>query len=224
MSGGYRQGSGRSKSGYYKEIYCGSTYELCWVIYNLDHQIGFDRFPGKLKKDEITYYPDFLLSDGTTIIETKGYEKQESVDTKTRVAEFFGYTVQVLRKDDLHYAFSYVEETYNTKKFHELYDDYKPKYEYSCSFCKTIFQTDRKRNTENIYCCRSCSMKSTASINREENNKKISATLSGRKREPFKKLRKQFWITDSSVNRKIDINSDIPLGFTKGYTRHKNSR
>src|SRR6516164_8460315 len=31
--GGIRIGSGRSKSGYYKGIYCGSTYELCWVIY-----------------------------------------------------------------------------------------------------------------------------------------------------------------------------------------------
>lgn len=26
--GGYRKGSGRSKHGYYKGIYCGSTYEL----------------------------------------------------------------------------------------------------------------------------------------------------------------------------------------------------
>ena len=111
--GGFREGSGRSKSGYYNGIYCGSTYELCWVIYNLDHQIEFTRFPGKLVKDGVTYYPDFLLSDGKTIVETKGYEKQESVDKKTKIAESFGYSVKVLRKDDLQYAFEYVTQKYD---------------------------------------------------------------------------------------------------------------
>ena len=46
--GGYREGSGRSKSGYYNGIYCGSTYELCWVIYALDTQVKFDRFKGRV--------------------------------------------------------------------------------------------------------------------------------------------------------------------------------
>jgi len=53
--GGLRNGSGRSKSGYYKEIYCGSTYELCWVIYNLDHNISFSRFSGYLTDGKIKY-------------------------------------------------------------------------------------------------------------------------------------------------------------------------
>jgi hypothetical protein len=37
--GGYRKGSGRGKSGWYKEYWCDSTYELCWLIYQLDHSI-----------------------------------------------------------------------------------------------------------------------------------------------------------------------------------------
>ena len=120
MKGGYRQGSGRSKSGYYNGIYCGSTYELCWVIYNLDHAIKFTRFPGKLEKDNVAYYPDFLLSDGKTIVETKGYEKQEFVDKKTKVAESFGYSVVVLRKEDLQYAFEYVTQKYGADKVAQI--------------------------------------------------------------------------------------------------------
>ena len=157
--GGYRKGSGRSKSGYYKGIYCGSTYELCWVIYNLDYNIPFSRFPGKLEKDGIVYYPDFLLSDNKTIVETKGYEKQISVDRKTQVAESFGYTVKVLRKDDLQYAFNYVEKTYGTKKFYSLYDNYKPKYSHVCNYCNKVFKTDRKIKTETKFCSRSCAGK-----------------------------------------------------------------
>lgn len=159
MAGGYREGSGRSKSGYYKGIYCGSTYELCWVIYNLDHNIEFSRFPTKLEKDGVIYYPDFLLSDGKTIVETKGYEKQDSVDRKTAVAVHFGYTVKVLRKEDLQYAFDYVNETYGTNKYYTLYDGYKPKYKHICSCCLEEFETDRKIKTEEKFCSRVCAGK-----------------------------------------------------------------
>lgn len=41
--GGYREGSGRSKSGYYKGFFCGSTYELVYYIYCKDHNINIDR-------------------------------------------------------------------------------------------------------------------------------------------------------------------------------------
>lgn len=124
--GGYRLGSGRSKHGYYKGIYCGSTYELCWVIYSLDHGIKFTRFPSFLQRGVLKYYPDFLLCDNKTIIETKGYESVESVDKKTKLAESFGYKVNVLRKKDLEPIFDYVTKKHNTKKYYTLYDNYTP--------------------------------------------------------------------------------------------------
>jgi len=158
-AGGYRAGSGRSKSGYYKGIYCGSTYELCWVIYSLDHNIKFTRFSGYLIKDNIKYFPDFLLADGKTIIETKGFEKQEYVDNKTAVAESYGYTVIVLRKDDLTYAFDYVYTAYHTKKYYELYDEYKPSYNYVCSQCSISFSKDKLLKSEQVFCSRSCAGK-----------------------------------------------------------------
>jgi hypothetical protein len=158
-SGGYRVGSGRSNSGYYKGIYCGSTYELCWVIHSLDHNIGFTRFEGLLENNGLKYYPDFILDDGKTIIETKGFEKQELVDKKTALAESFGYTVKVLRKDDLQYAFDYVKEKYNTTEYKTLYDGYKPKYNYVCNHCATEFSRDIKLKTNVVFCSQTCAGK-----------------------------------------------------------------
>lgn len=155
-SGGCRLGSGRSKSGYYKGIYCGSTYELCWVIYNLDNGIKFSRFEGVLQNQDLKYYPDFLLDDNKTIIEIKGFEKQNLVERKTRLAESFGYDVKVLRREDLEFVFEYVKEQY-TNKFHTLYDGYKPKYTYVCSHCKNEFTRDKKLKTNVVFCSRQCS-------------------------------------------------------------------
>lgn len=159
MAGGYKHGSGRSKCGYYKGIYCGSTYELCWVIHALDHNIKFTRFDKRLEKDGVVYYPDFLLEDGVTIIEPKGYEKEVSVSKKTALAESLGYIVKVMRKDDLKYVFDYVEKTYGTKKFYNLYDNYKPKYSYVCVHCGNQFNTDKKSKLEIQLCGRVCSGK-----------------------------------------------------------------
>jgi hypothetical protein len=218
--GGYRAGSGRAKSGYFKGIYCGSTYELCWVIYNLDHSIEFSRFSGKLKKDDIVYYPDFLLSDGKTIVETKGYENQDSVDKKTKVAEHFGYTVKVLRKDDLKYAFDYVEKTYNVKKFYELYDEYKPKYTHTCNHCDLIFETDRKIKTETKFCSRVCAGYYQKSKNKmtDELKQRISKALVGKKVAPYKRKYKQIWITNGNVNTRMKEGDVIPEGFKQGRT------
>lgn len=218
--GGYRQGSGRSKSGYYDGIYCGSTYELCWVIYNIDHSIEFTRFPGKLEKDGVIYYPDFLLSDGKTIVETKGYENQMSVDKKTKVAEFFGYTVKVLRKADLQYAFDYVTQKYGTKKYFELYDGYRPKYKHLCDYCSIEFETDRKIKTELKFCSRSCSGSYRKIKNQmtDEMREKIADSLRGKKVKPYKRKYKLIWITDGKVNTKIKEGDPIPVGFKRGRT------
>jgi hypothetical protein len=166
--GGYREGSGRSKQGHYKGIYCGSTYELCWAIHALDHGIKFSRFPTKLEKDGVVYHPDFLLEDGKTIIEPKGYESSIKVEKKVQLAESLGYTVKVMKKDDLKYAFEYVTEKYNTKKFHTLYDGYKPKYNYVCAFCNQYFCRDNKlkRTAKEAFCSKSCAGKKRLKENR----------------------------------------------------------
>jgi hypothetical protein len=152
--GGYREGSGRAKTGYYNGIYCGSTYELVWVIYQLDHSVQFERFEGVIEGDGIRYIPDFLI--GNTIFEMKGYESDETVDQKTNLARIRGYDVVVLRKNDLKKEFEWVESSYTYRSICELYDDYKPKYTYKCSNCGDEFYRERKVKTNVKFCSRRC--------------------------------------------------------------------
>jgi hypothetical protein len=156
-TGGYRTGSGRAKTGYYKGIYCGSTYELVWVIYQLDHDKTFTRFDSKLEHNGKLYYPDFLQE--SKIIEIKGYESVESVSAKTKVAEENGYDVIVLRKEDLQQEFAWVKSKYSYKLLEELYDGFKPKYEYLCSHCSQPFYRNSKIKTNVKFCSRLCAGK-----------------------------------------------------------------
>jgi hypothetical protein len=159
MSGGYREGSGRSKHGYYKGIYCGSTYELVWVIYQLDHNLNCERFPSCIEGNNIKYYPDFFDKTSNTIIEIKGYENIENVNNKIELAKSKGYNVIVLRKEDLVKEFKWVKNNYTYKEIFELYDNYKPKYKYTCDFCKKEISRNKKSKTKNIFCSRSCAGK-----------------------------------------------------------------
>ena len=73
--GGLRNGSGRSKSGYYKGFYCNSTWELCFYIFQIDNKISIERnkdfFIYKDEKNKLRkYYPDFIVDN--KYIEIKG--------------------------------------------------------------------------------------------------------------------------------------------------------
>ena len=67
--GGYKPGGGRGKSGWFKGYWCDSSYELAWVIYNLDHNIKFERNTERFIyiSSGITRYwiPDFILENKT---------------------------------------------------------------------------------------------------------------------------------------------------------------
>lgn len=155
-SGGYRPGSGRAKTGYFKGIYCGSTYELAWVIYQLDHSLEFKLFDGFLESNGKKYFPDF--EQNGKIVEIKGYEAQDKVDAKSEIARLNGYEVIVLRKKDLQTEFDWVSTQYKTKKFQSLYDDYKPKFEYVCAKCGISFTKDYRLASEKAYCSRAHSL------------------------------------------------------------------
>lgn len=169
--GGYRENSGRSKSGYYKGIYSGSTYELVWMIYNLDHGLKFERFGKLLTGFGIKYIPDFIQND--KLVEIKGYGKPELIDLKCKVAISNGYEIDVLYKTDIQHMFDYVTSKYGTNKYAKLYDDYKPKYEYVCDYCKMNFQTDvkRGRSSKHKYCSQRHAMLGARNIyiSRKEN-------------------------------------------------------
>jgi hypothetical protein len=158
--GGQRDKGGRSKSGYYKGHFCGSTYELVYTIYNLDHNIPFERntkgFPYEYKGKIHNYYPDYITPDG--YVEIKGYWT-ELVDVKVNA---LSEPIKVLYEKDLQYAFDYVSKTYlNGRKTHleELYDSKEDcyKYNYKCATCGKMFVTNNKRKEDaKKFCSVSC--------------------------------------------------------------------
>ncbi len=117
--GGYRKGSGHGKSGWYKGIYCDSSWELAFVIYHLDNSLYIERckehrkymFEGK----EHIYIPDFVTDEG--IIEIKGYRTKQ-----WDIKELNNPDIKVLYKNDIKFYLEYVENKYG-KDYIKLYDN-----------------------------------------------------------------------------------------------------
>ena len=119
-TGGIREGSGRAKTGYYKGIYCGSTYELSFLIWQLDHNKDIQRcnksFTYTFQGKKHIYYPDFEVD--SKIIEVKG--RVQDVDfIKIQAA-----SATMLYDDLIMPYIQYVIEKYNVKKtkLYTLYD------------------------------------------------------------------------------------------------------
>ena len=114
----------RSKKGYYKGIYCGSSYELIYVIYNLDHNIPFSKctryYEYTYDNKSHLYFPDFELPDGT-IVEIKGYHT-ELVDIKAAAVQ--DRPIKILYKKDLLPYLTYIMTTYGVteKTLYTLFD------------------------------------------------------------------------------------------------------
>lgn len=119
LSGGYRKGSGRGKKGVYKGYYCDSSWELAYVIYNLEHNIKFERneelFPYEFNGETHNYKPDFL--EESCYIEIKGYFT-EQVKAKEK---YFPHQLKYIDKESIKPYLSYVEEKYG-KDFTRLYE------------------------------------------------------------------------------------------------------
>lgn len=122
-TGGYREGSGRGKQGWYKGIHCDSSWELAFLVYHLDHNLYIERCKEKRQyvwnNKQHTYYPDFITDDG--IIEIKGYSTDQWKSKEEQNPD-----VIVLYKDDMKLYLDYVINTYGTD-FIKLYDGYNPK-------------------------------------------------------------------------------------------------
>jgi len=144
-SGGLRKGSGRGKSGWYKGYWCDSSYELAWVIYQLEHNRPFNRnkieyeyqWNGKIRK----YLPDFIQNN--EIIEIKGFMTEQ---TKVKLKSV--PNLKILFKSDLKIEFDYVETKYG-KNFIELYEGNPHKVKKNnCKVCDNPAIND--------YCSRQC--------------------------------------------------------------------
>ena len=69
------------KMGWYKGIFCNSSFELAYLIYCLDHNIPIKRcnkkFVYSFKGKQYNYYPDFIINEDT-IVEVKGYINEKA--------------------------------------------------------------------------------------------------------------------------------------------------
>ena len=85
--GGYRKGAGRGKKGYYKGLYCMSTWELAWVVYQLEHgqkvEQCKERFEYIMDEEVHHYTPDFVING--IYYEIKNWHRP---DTDFKVSQF----------------------------------------------------------------------------------------------------------------------------------------
>lgn len=118
-SGGFKEGSSRGKSGWYNGYWCDSSWELAWVIYNLEHDIKFERnkigFEYIFENKKSLFYPDFIV-DGK-YIEIKNYNSSR-LEAKLK---FFPHHIDVLYKKELKIIFEYVIEKFG-KNYISLYE------------------------------------------------------------------------------------------------------
>jgi len=119
-NGGLRKGSGRGKKGWYKGYWCDSSWELAFVIYNLEHNILFTRntegfvyeFNGVIRK----YFPDFII-DGC-YYEIKGYFSEQNLQK----INSFAHDLKIIDKNEIKNYLTYVENKYG-KDFIKLYGE-----------------------------------------------------------------------------------------------------
>lgn len=116
--GGYVQGSGRGKKGWYKGFFCDSSWELAYVVYCLDHNIDIKRNTEKRKYSwngvVKNYIPDFIVQGVLT--EIKGYKTEQWLAKLEANPD-----VKVLYEKDLEPVLAYVKSKYG-KDFISLYE------------------------------------------------------------------------------------------------------
>jgi len=217
----------KSRQGYYKGIWCDSTYEMVWAAYNLEHGVEFARcqrrVPYTFEGEEHMYCPDFEKESGE-VVEVKGYET-DLTDTKHQAARDAGINLTVIKKEDMTEMFEWFMDLFQVpmNRLHEVFDDYKPKYEHICAYseCGKVFKNDKKNST---YCSPQCSGKAGAERLKQRRVKGESLGFVKPKRdfsvptedeaiiqkmiesgESRAEIRKKVGITDSNLSYRITI-------------------
>lgn len=188
-SGGYRQGAGYKsiKKGFYKGIWCDSSWELAFLIYCLEHNITIkrntDKFPYYIENKLHYYIPDFII--GNTYIEIKGrvdYKckyKFEQFPNKQRLKIYYA--------KDMKCFLNYVYKKYGYN-FIDLYDNriYVKKekiiknHNWYCKYCNIKFNTRRLLFEHLKICEKRIEYKSLKNKKSNDNLKPIQKDKTGR--------------------------------------------
>jgi hypothetical protein len=111
------------KCGYHKGVYCASSWELAFLVYNLDLEKEIKRceltFKYEIEGEEHLYFPDFIM-DGI-IYEVKGREL-EDVKFKTKAVIEAGYKIELIRRKEINPIIKSIKEKYRVKDITQLYD------------------------------------------------------------------------------------------------------
>lgn len=118
--GGYQPNSiKKHKKGLYKDYWCDSSWELAFVIYNLEQNIIFKRntekFQYEYKGKKLNWIPDFILEDNS-YIEIKGYYGELAKAKENS----FPYKLEIIEKEKIKKYLDYVINNYG-KDFIKLY-------------------------------------------------------------------------------------------------------
>lgn len=119
--GGYRTKGGRGKQGWYKGIYCNSSWQLAYVMYCKDHKIDIKRNNTGYQYlfedvQQMHYYPDFIIN-GQQFVQVKGF-KDNRWQYKIK---YFPYELKVIDGDSISPYLEYAKQTYGVD-FVQLYE------------------------------------------------------------------------------------------------------
>lgn len=121
--GGLRIGSGKGKMGYYKGYYCRSSWELAWLVYQIEHDIKPEQcseyFEYTVNGEKHKYYPDFKIND--TYFEIKGAHYNNWEQKKEQFPKEKNLKVIDGKKEIKQYL-QYVEEKYGKEFWKYLYE------------------------------------------------------------------------------------------------------
>lgn len=119
----HKQTKSYAKSGYYKGIYCASSWELAFLVFNKDLEKNIIRcdkhFEYEIKNKKHLYFPDFLMDK--TIYEIKGRDFGD-VKIKAQAVIDAGYNIEIFRRKEIMPLIKSIQEKYNIKDIIELYD------------------------------------------------------------------------------------------------------
>ena len=119
ISGGIKEGSSRSKHGWYKGYWCDSSYELAYLIYNLENGIKIERnkegFEYCYNNKKHLFYPDFIVNG--EYVEIKNF-RSELTDCKINN---FPHEIKIYYRDTINVYLDYVKNKYG-KDFIKLYE------------------------------------------------------------------------------------------------------
>ena len=120
MAQKYAYPRGWAKRGWYKDIWCDSSWELAYVLYATDHNIKFIRnkeyFEYMWEDCKHHYTPDFYLPETDTYVEIKGYYDAKAQAKK----EQFTKNLVIYQYPEMKYILDYVINTYG-QDFTSLY-------------------------------------------------------------------------------------------------------